>query len=88
MLYNRLNLIRITTMDFPIKTKEYLHGEKVFESDLPDDLAEEGWTEKQLESLPRYLVYELELDVEIAEDGTVTITHVAGYELPEPIVNS
>ena len=75
-------------MDFPIKTKEYLHGEKVFESDLADDLAEEGWTEKQLESLPRYLVYELELDVEIAEDGTVTITHVAGYELPEPIVNS
>ena len=74
-------------MDFPIKTTEYLHGGKVGESDLPDELAEEGYTEKQLESLPRYLIYELELEVEIAEDGTVTITHVAGYELPEPIVN-
>ena len=75
-------------MKYPIKTKEYLHGSKVWESDLPDDLMEEGYTKEQVESLPRYLVYELELDVEIDEDGTTTITHVAGQELETPIKNA
>ena len=74
-------------MNYPIKTTEYLHGGKTGESDLFDDLEEAGYTPEQLEAVPRYLIYELELELEIAEDGTVTITHVAGYELPEPIVN-
>ena len=72
-------------MEFPIKTKEYLHGDKVGETDLFDDLQEEGWTEKQLENLPRYLVYELELDIEIHENGDAFITHVAGQKLETPV---
>ncbi len=54
-------------MNYPIKTKEYLHGGKVGESDLVDDLAEEGYPASMTDNLPRYLVYELELDVEIDE---------------------
>jgi len=76
-------------MNYPIKTKEYLHGGKVGESDLMDDLIDEGYSEEMLEkSLPRYLVYELELDVEIDEDGNTYITHVAGQELETPIKNA
>ena len=73
-------------MDYPIKTKEYLHGGKVGESDLFDDLLEEGYSEEMLEkSLPRYLVYELELDIEIHENGNAYITHVAGQKLETPV---
>ena len=75
-------------MEFPIKTTEYLNGGKTGESDLFDDLQEEGWTEQQLESVPRYLVYELELEVEITEDGDTYITHVQGQKLETPIKNA
>jgi hypothetical protein len=41
-----------------------------------------------VENLPRYLVYELELDVEIHENGDTVITHVAGQKLNTPITNA
>lgn len=72
-------------MNYPIKTKEYLHGGKVGESDLYDDLLEEGYSEEMLENLPRYLVYELELDMEIDKNGNAVITHVAGQKLATPV---
>jgi hypothetical protein len=76
-------------MEYPIKVKECLYGGKVWESDLPDELEERGYPEEMIEKvLPRYLVYELELDVEIDEDGNTTITHVAGQKLPTPITNA
>lgn len=71
--------------DFPIKVKEYLHGSKFWESDMPDELREEhGVAEEVLEKI-RCLVYELELDVEIHENGDTFITHVAGQKLATPI---
>lgn len=73
---------------WPIKTKEYLHGSKVYESDLDVDLLEDGYPDSMVENLPRYLVYELELDVEIHENGDTVITHVAGQKLPTPITNA
>jgi hypothetical protein len=75
-------------MNYPIKTKEYLHGGKVGESDLYEDLLEDGYPASMLQNLPRYLVYELELDVEIHENGDTVITHVAGQKLNTPITNA
>lgn len=75
-------------MNYPIKVKEYLHGGKVGESDLADDLADEGYPAHMTNNLPRYLVYELELDVEIDKNGNTTITHVQGQELATPIRNA
>lgn len=75
-------------MDWPMKTKAYLHGEKVYESDLDVELLEAGYPSEMTENLPRYLVYELELDVEIHENGDTVITHVQGQELETPIKNA
>jgi hypothetical protein len=75
-------------MNYPIKTKEYLHGGKVYETDLADDLQEAGYPSSMTDNLPRYLVCELELDVEIDEDGTTRITHVQGQKLATPIVDA
>ena len=75
-------------MNYPVKVKEFLHGDKVGESDLADDLAEEGYPAHITENLPRYLVHELELDIEIDSKGNTVITHVAGQKLATPIVNA
>ena len=75
-------------MEYPIKVKEHLYGGKVYESDLDVELLEAGYPEEMIEKmLPRYLVYELELDVEIHENGDTVITHVAGQKLATPLVN-
>ena len=70
---------------FPIKMTEYLHGDKFGEDDRFDELVEQGYPE---DSLPRYIVYELECEVEVHENGDVFITHVAGQKLPTPIRNT
>ena len=72
-------------MKFPIKMKEYLHGEKFGETDGYDQFIAAGVPE---DSIPRYLVYELECDVEVQENGEVWITHVAGQLLQTPIKNT
>jgi hypothetical protein len=71
----------------PIKLTEYLHGEKFWETDTPAKLKEQGVSEEVLEKF-RYLVYELELAVELHENGDVHITHVAGQKLNQPIINT
>ncbi len=73
--------------DFPLKLKEYLYGDKFWETDTPDELQEKGVPKEVLEQV-RYLIYELELDVELHENGDVVITHVAGQKLPTPIRNT
>ena len=71
----------------PIKLTEYLHGERFWETDAPAELKEQGVSEEVLEKF-RYLVYELELAVELHENGDVHITHVAGQKLNQPIINT
>jgi hypothetical protein len=69
-------------MEYPIKLKEYLHSDKLGETDTPDELEAQGY---DISNLPRYLVYELEVDIEIDGDGNSVITHVQGQKLATPI---
>jgi hypothetical protein len=72
-------------VEFPIKEKCYLHGEKVGEMDAWQDMIEAGVPE---DVIPRYFIYELECDIEIHENGDVFLTHVGGQKLPTPIRNT
>ncbi len=78
---------RMNKLEFPIKVTEYLHGEKFWENDKFGELVDEGYDEKFLEQF-RYLVYELELSLELRENGNIYITHVAGQKLDKPIKNT
>ena len=69
-------------MKYPIRMKEYLHSGKFWEDDRSNELVEGGFPD---DDLPRYLIYELECDVEIHENGDVFITHVGGQKLKTPI---
>jgi len=55
----------------------YLHGSKEFNYDLGEEL---GLSEKQMENF-KYALYEVELDVEIDEEGNATILKVDGVAL-------
>jgi len=70
-------------MKYPVKLTEYLHGDKLGETDTIDELEDIGFP---LANLPRYLIHELTLSLELDEDGTVRLTHVEGQELTTPIV--
>jgi hypothetical protein len=75
-------------MTYPIKLKEYLYGEKFWETDFPEQIMEDHGVPEELLKSIRCLVYELELDLELHEDGSIHITHVAGQKLDSPIVNT
>ena len=72
---------------YPIKLTEYLHGDKFHETDTPSELRDEGYDEATLDNV-RYLIYELELSVELHENGDVYITHIKGQKLTTPIKNT
>jgi hypothetical protein len=77
----------MSELTFPIKLTEYLHGDKFWETDTPDELREQGVSDEVLEKF-RYLIYELELGVELHENGDVHVTHIAGQKLKQPIINT
>lgn len=74
-------------MEYPIKLKHYLYGPKFWETDTPYELEDRGVDKELLEKIS-YLVYELELDLEIHENGVVHITHVGGQQLDKPITDT
>lgn len=75
----------MSDLKYPIKLTEYLHSDKFGETDTWNELSDEGYPE---DIFPRYIAHELEIQVEIHENGDVLITHVAGQELPTPIRNT
>jgi hypothetical protein len=65
------------TPKFPLQTKMYLHGDKDSNRETGEEL---GLSEEALRKFS-YALYEVEFDVEVLEDGTVSILAVDGKAL-------
>jgi len=73
-------------LEFPIKVTESLHGDKFTETDEFAELVDEGYSEDFLVKHFRYLVYELNLELELHENGKVFITKIGPREIIPPIL--
>lgn len=81
----------MSSIVWPIKMKAYLHGGKFGEDEGYEEIAnmfnmnvDDVYDEVGI----KYLVHELELDVEIDQDSNIHITHINGQKLNTPIVNT
>lgn len=76
----------IPELEYPIKLDYAVHGDKFTEDDRFHELVEEGYDEDWLATHFRYLIYELEMELELHENGKVFITKIGPREIIPPIL--
>lgn len=71
---------------WPIRIKHYMHDNTMGEDDdFMEMMMDQGLEEDYIWDTFRYLIYEMTLELDLYEDGTVKIVSIGDYTFPEPL---